>query len=69
MFRCNYIIGENGVILPFTNEKRCEIMQNIVQNMAQNGLRTICIAYKDYIFNSIRAALETEVCLLKKKII
>lgn len=60
-FRCNYIIAKDGQTVPFTDEKRDEIMQNVIQNMAQNGLRTICIAYKDYIFTTIRQPLETEV--------
>lgn len=36
-------------------------MKNVIQNMAQNGLRTICVAYKDYIHSQVRAATETEV--------
>lgn len=36
-------------------------MRDVIQNMAQNGLRTICIAHKDYIYESARSARETEV--------
>lgn len=36
-------------------------MKNIIQNMAENGLRTICIAYKDYIYSKVRVSTEFEV--------
>lgn len=41
--------------------KKHLLMKNVIQNMAQNGLRTICVAYKDYINSKSRASTETEV--------
>ncbi|KAI1710590.1 e1-E2 ATPase domain-containing protein [Ditylenchus destructor] len=62
--KCQHIIGADGQPEPFTEEKRNELMKEVIQNgMAQNGLRTICVAYKDYIYSSARQALETEIAI------
>ncbi|PIO61663.1 hypothetical protein TELCIR_16805, partial [Teladorsagia circumcincta] len=38
-----------------------EIMATVISQMANNGLRTICVAYKDYIRKEARQADQTEV--------
>uniref|UniRef100_A0A915CWQ2 Calcium-transporting ATPase n=1 Tax=Ditylenchus dipsaci TaxID=166011 RepID=A0A915CWQ2_9BILA len=62
--KCDFIIGQDGQAEPFTEEERTKIMKEVIHNgMAQNGLRTICVAYKDYIYSSVRPALNTEITI------
>jgi magnesium-transporting ATPase (P-type) len=62
-FRCAFILGRDGKPEPFTEEKHHEL-RSVVRRMAEDGLRTICIAYKDYIYASqARQACETEVAI------
>ena len=37
------------MLLRFTEEEQDKFIQNIIEPMASDGLRTICIAYKDYV--------------------
>ncbi|TMS38440.1 hypothetical protein L596_005168 [Steinernema carpocapsae] len=48
--KCAYFIGASGHADPFPEERQDYVMANVIQSMAEQGLRTICIAYKDYIF-------------------
>lgn len=59
--KCSYFIGADGEIQEFSDVERDKIMRSIIEEMAQNGLRTICVAYKDYVFTSIRPANEFEI--------
>ena len=49
MRRCNYILNEEGKPEPFTASDQEELVRSVIEPMASNGLRTICIAYKDFI--------------------
>lgn len=55
-------MGASGAAEVFSQEKRDIVMNDIIHAMAQNGLRTICVAYKDYVFTNVRQPLDTEVC-------
>ena len=46
--RCNYILDCDGKPKPFTVEDQEKIVKNVIEPMAGDGLRTICMAYKDY---------------------
>uniref|UniRef100_A0A915AW34 Calcium-transporting ATPase n=1 Tax=Parascaris univalens TaxID=6257 RepID=A0A915AW34_PARUN len=59
--RCKYFIGSDGQAHPFNEQTRAELIATVVTNMAENGLRTICIGYKDYIRTSAREAKFTEI--------
>lgn len=59
--RCKYFIGSDGQAHPFNEETRTELISTVVTNMAENGLRIICIGYKDYIRTSARDTKFTEV--------
>jgi len=48
-FRCEWIVGCHGDVTPLSAEDRGAMIKNVVQPMASDGLRTICIAYKDYV--------------------
>ena len=47
-FRCDYILDCKGQPQPFSIEKQEQIVKTVIEPMAGDGLRTICIAYKDY---------------------
>lgn len=46
--KCNYILGCDGKPKPFSVEDQEKIVKNVIEPMAGDGLRTICVAYKDY---------------------
>lgn len=44
--KCVSIIGENGRVQPLSAHDRKGIIGSVVQSMANNALRTLCMAYK-----------------------
>ena len=44
--KCNSVIGENGRVLPLSVGERKNIVKTVVQSMANNALRTLCMAYR-----------------------
>ena len=44
--KCSSVVGENGRILPLNAGERKNIINTVVQPMANNALRTLCMAYK-----------------------
>lgn len=46
--KCNYILDCKGKPTPFKVEDQENIVKNVIEPMAEDGLRTICLAYKDY---------------------
>jgi magnesium-transporting ATPase (P-type) len=44
---CTHYTDKNGSILPLTNDKRADLEKHIL-SMAENALRTLCLAHKDY---------------------
>lgn len=51
--RCTSIFGRDGNIKSFTAAD-CDVMvQEVIEPMAANGLRTICLAYRDFPANGI----------------
>lgn len=59
--RCAFLLGSDGKPYLFTADRLKEIMATVVSQMANNGLRTICVAYKDMIRTEAREADRTEV--------
>uniref|UniRef100_A0A914QDQ7 Uncharacterized protein n=1 Tax=Panagrolaimus davidi TaxID=227884 RepID=A0A914QDQ7_9BILA len=47
--RCKWIIGSESTIQLFGEAERTSMIQNVIDPMASHGLRTICIAYKDFV--------------------
>ncbi|XP_064604968.1 plasma membrane calcium-transporting ATPase 2-like isoform X2 [Liolophura sinensis] len=47
--KCDYIIGTDGQPHTFSTAAQEEIVANIIEPMAADGLRTICIAYKTFV--------------------
>lgn len=47
-FRCSHYLNAQGNIEPFQSNQIDDIIKNVVEQMACEGLRTICVAYKDF---------------------
>ena len=47
--KCTYILGKDGKPQRFTPADQEAMVNNVIEPMACDGLRTICIAYKDYV--------------------
>jgi len=62
--RCQFFVDSNGAVEEFKNESKERLSQQVIHKMAENGLRTLTIAYKDYILDSARSATESEVCFI-----
>ncbi|KAK2504882.1 hypothetical protein MC885_010140 [Smutsia gigantea] len=46
--KCNRILDKKGEAVPFKNKDRDEMVRTVIEPMACEGLRTICIAYRDF---------------------
>lgn len=45
--KCKWVLGRNG-LAPFTDKDTDRLVRDVIEPMASDGLRTICLAYKDY---------------------
>ncbi|XP_076363531.1 plasma membrane calcium-transporting ATPase 2-like isoform X2 [Tachypleus tridentatus] len=52
MQKCSYILGTEGIIEKFSKEAQNKLVKMVIEPMACDGLRTICLAYKDYVRNN-----------------
>ena len=48
LYKCTQIMGNEGEIMPLTEEDHKRINSTVVHPMAQGALRTICLAYRDF---------------------
>ncbi|XP_011261210.1 plasma membrane calcium-transporting ATPase 2 isoform X6 [Camponotus floridanus] len=49
MKKCAFIYGREGHLETFTREMQERLVKNVIEPMACNGLRTISIAYRDFV--------------------
>ncbi|KAH0949096.1 hypothetical protein HN011_006226 [Eciton burchellii] len=49
MKKCAFIYGRDGHLETFTREMQERLVKNVIEPMACNGLRTISIAYRDFV--------------------
>ncbi|CAI6369427.1 unnamed protein product [Macrosiphum euphorbiae] len=47
--RCSYIYGRDGRLEKLTCEMQDRLLRNVIEPMGSNGLRTISVAFKDFI--------------------
>uniref|UniRef100_A0A915DAQ6 Calcium-transporting ATPase n=1 Tax=Ditylenchus dipsaci TaxID=166011 RepID=A0A915DAQ6_9BILA len=47
--RCKYMLGSGGKVLPFGEHDFSDMTRNVIEPMASDGLRTIGLAYKDFV--------------------
>ncbi len=45
--RCEAVVDASGAAVPLTDDTRTELMASITR-MASTGLRTLCLAYRDF---------------------
>lgn len=46
--KCKSILNRNGDVIPFYTVDYDRIVQTVIEPMACDGLRTICVAYRDF---------------------
>ena len=46
--KCTRILNQSGEILPLTKDDVNQLINQVIEPMAGDGLRTICMAYKDF---------------------
>ena len=49
--RCAWILDESGHARAFTPEMQENVTHQVIEAMASEGLRTICVAYKDFLMD------------------
>ncbi|CCD74104.1 Calcium-transporting ATPase [Caenorhabditis elegans] len=54
--RCKYFLGKNGTLTKFSSKDAENLVRDVIEPMASDGLRTICVAYKDYVPSSKKTA-------------
>ncbi|KHJ40981.1 calcium-translocating P-type ATPase, PMCA-type [Trichuris suis] len=47
--KCKFILGPDGAPQVFRQQDKDEIVRRIIEPMACDGLRTICLAYRDFV--------------------
>uniref|UniRef100_A0A915Q633 Calcium-transporting ATPase n=1 Tax=Setaria digitata TaxID=48799 RepID=A0A915Q633_9BILA len=47
--KCKWFLAKDGVAKKFSQKDCDRLVSNVIEPMASDGLRTICLAYKDYI--------------------
>ncbi|KAK0399101.1 hypothetical protein QR680_002900 [Steinernema hermaphroditum] len=47
--RCSYILGKDGELTPLGDGQKAEMTKTVIEPMASDGLRTIGLAYKDFV--------------------
>ncbi|CAF3868664.1 unnamed protein product [Rotaria sp. Silwood1] len=51
--KCKTILNHNGDIIPFSTVDYDRLIETIIEPMASDGLRTICLAYRDFSSNRL----------------
>ncbi|KAI1715124.1 e1-E2 ATPase domain-containing protein [Ditylenchus destructor] len=47
--KCKWLLGHNGQISRFSQSDQERLVSEVIEPMASDGLRTMCLAYKDYV--------------------
>ncbi|BFZ10933.1 hypothetical protein BsWGS_13969 [Bradybaena similaris] len=47
--KCSFILDSNGVAQHFSTKEQERVVSDVIEPMASDGLRTICLAYKDFV--------------------
>lgn len=54
-FKCSHIYCEDGLLLPFSKEMKDRLMRKIIEPLTNNGLRTLTITHKDFMYSTGRS--------------
>jgi P-type Ca2+ transporter type 2B len=58
--RCKFILDENGNPKELSQNNYNDVLKNIIEPMASDGLRTICVAYKDFVPKGHKQSINEE---------
>jgi P-type Ca2+ transporter type 2B len=47
--RCNFVLGASGRLQPFGQAQQRDMVREVIEPMASDGLRTIAVAFKDFV--------------------
>ncbi|XP_055594402.1 plasma membrane calcium-transporting ATPase 1-like isoform X6 [Uranotaenia lowii] len=47
--KCSFIYGQDGVLEKFTRDMQERLLHQVIEPMACDGLRTICIAFREFV--------------------
>ncbi|CEF71354.1 Plasma membrane calcium-transporting ATPase 3 [Strongyloides ratti] len=47
--KCKWFLGKDGKLIKFSQKDADRLVKEVIEPMASDGLRTICLAYKDYV--------------------
>ncbi|XP_053203024.1 plasma membrane calcium-transporting ATPase 2-like isoform X4 [Panonychus citri] len=61
MRRCMFIYGKGGKIERFTKEDQERMVKEVIEPMACDGLRTISVAFKDFVKRKPRSSNEVQI--------
>lgn len=49
MKMCSFLVGEGGKVESFSSAQQDRVVQTVIEPMAKEGLRTISVAYRDFV--------------------
>lgn len=49
IFSCSYVLGSGGNVMSCGESEMAETVKGVIEPMASDGLRTIGLAYKDFV--------------------
>ena len=49
MSKCSFMLGDGGRVDKFTKQARDRCVRDVIEPMARDGLRTISVAYRDFV--------------------
>jgi Ca2+ transporting ATPase len=58
--KCKYFLNKDGNVVELSKERIDELIKKVVERMASEGLRTLCIAYRDFDSNHNQDDFENE---------
>lgn len=59
--RCIFVYGANGRLERFTREDQEKMVKSVIEPMACDGLRTISVGYKDFVYRKAQSPNEIEI--------
>lgn len=55
LIRCAWTYDKSGRVVQFPQEERDRLVHDVIEQMAGEGLRTICVAYRVFTFGDSTA--------------
>ena len=52
-FRCSWLVREDGSITQMTDDQRTTLITGVIDAMSTQGLRTIAVAFRDFVSSGL----------------